>query len=118
MNCSTNTKDNFGRIVRNHILPALGGLAVSAVERRHVVALHDRLSGMPTQANRTLAVLSAMFKLAEAWDLALAGDDRTWRTGARWEFSPDAVVGLEVTRSEPANGGAEHAILFRALARW
>ena len=87
MNCSTNTKDSFGRIVRNHILHALGGLAVSAVERRHVVALHDRLSGMPTQANRTLAVLSAMFKLAEAWDLALAGDDRTWRTGARWELS-------------------------------
>ena len=73
MNCSANTKDSFGRIVRNHILPALGGLAVSAVERRHVVALHDRLSGMPYQANRTLAVLSAMFKLAVAWDLAPAG---------------------------------------------
>ena len=73
VNCSANTKDSFGRIVRNHILPAPGGLAVSTVERRHVVALHDRLSGMPTQANRTLAVLSAMFKLAEAWDLAPPG---------------------------------------------
>ena len=73
VNCSANTTDSFGRIVRNHILPALGGLAVSAVERRHVVALHDRLSAMPTQANRTLAVLSAMFKLAEAWDLAPPG---------------------------------------------
>ena len=73
VNCRANTKDSFGRIVRNHILPALGGLAVSAVERRHVVALHDRLSAMPTQANRTLAVLSAMFRLAEAWDLAPPG---------------------------------------------
>ena len=73
VNCSANTTDSFGRIVRNHILPAPGGLAVSAVERRHVVALHDRLSGMPTQANRTLAVLSAMFKLAEARDLAPPG---------------------------------------------
>ena len=73
VNCSANTKDSFGRIVRNHILPALGGLAVSAVERRHVVALHDRLSGMPYQANRTLAVLSVMFKLAEAWDMAPPG---------------------------------------------
>ena len=73
VNCSANTKDRFGRIVCNHILPALGGLAVSAVERRHVIALHDRLSGMPTQANRTLAVLSAMFRLAEAWDLAPPG---------------------------------------------
>ncbi len=73
VNCRANTKDSFGRIVRNHILPAPGGLAVSTVERRHVVALHDRLSGMSTQANRTLAVLSAMFKLAEAWDLAPPG---------------------------------------------
>ena len=73
VNCSANTKDSFGRIVRNHILPAPGGLAVSTVERRHVVALHDRLSAMPTQANRTLAVLSAMFKLAEARDLAPPG---------------------------------------------
>ena len=59
-------EDSFGLIVRNHILPKLGSLAVSAVERRHVIALHDRLSATPTQANRTLAVLSAMFRLKES----------------------------------------------------
>ncbi|MXY40111.1 MAG: hypothetical protein F4160_15385 [Rhodospirillaceae bacterium] len=70
VNWTANTGDSFRLIVRSHIVPALGDLTVSAVERRHVLALHDGLSAMPYQANPTLAVLSAVFRLAEAWDLA------------------------------------------------
>ena len=50
--------------------------------------------------------------------LALAGDRRTWRAGARWDIRPDAVLGLELTRSESATGSAGHGILFRSAGRW
>ena len=50
--------------------------------------------------------------------VALAGEYRSWRTGARWDIRPDAVLGLELTRSELPNGSAEHGMLFRAAARW
>ena len=50
--------------------------------------------------------------------VALAGEYRTWRTGARWHIRADAVLGLELTRSELPDGSAEHGILFRAAGRW
>ena len=121
VNCSANTKDSFGRIVRNHILPALGGLAVAAVERRHVVALHDRLSGMPTQANRTLAVLSAMFRLAEAWDLAPPGRNpcrgvRRYKEKPRERFlSRDEYRRFGRVLAEAEKDGSENPVAVAAI---
>ncbi len=121
VNCSANTKDSFGLIVRNHILPELGGLAVSAVERRHVVALHDSLSAMPTQANRTLAVLSAMFRLAEAWDLVAPGSNpcrgvRRYKETPRERFlSRDEYRRLGRVLSKAEKDGSENPVAVAAI---
>ena len=50
-------------------MPELGHLALSAVDRSHVSALHYKLRGKPYQANQTVSVLAKMFKLAEAWGM-------------------------------------------------
>ena len=121
VNCSANTRDSFGLIVRKHIVPALGGLAVSAVERRHVVALHDSLSAMPTQANRTLAVLSAMFRLAEAWDLVAPGSNpcrgvRRYKETPRERFlSRDEYRRLGRVLSEAEKDGSENPVAVAAI---
>ena len=70
VNCRPGTVETFGRIVRLYILPEFGPMPLSAVERSHVAALHDRMRDKPYQANQVRDVLAKMFKLAEAWGMA------------------------------------------------
>ena len=72
VNCRPGTAALFGRLLRRHILPELGGLRLSEVDRSHVSALHYRLRGTPTQANHAVSVFSKMFKLAVAWGMTPA----------------------------------------------
>ena len=72
VNCRPGTAALFGRLLRRHILPELGGLRLSEVDRSHVSALHFRLRGTPTQANHAVSVFSKMFKLAVAWGMTPA----------------------------------------------
>ncbi len=69
VNCRPNTVEVFRRVVDLYIVPELGELALSAVERSHVSALHHKLRDKPYQANQTVSVLAKMFKLAEAWGM-------------------------------------------------
>ncbi len=69
VNCRPNTVEVFRRVVDLYIAPELGALALSAVERSHVSALHYKLRNKPYQANQTVSVLAKMFKLAEAWGM-------------------------------------------------
>ena len=69
VNCRPNTIEVFGRIVRLYIVPELGALRVSEVDRSHVSALHYKMRDKPYQANRTRDVLAKMFRLAEAWGM-------------------------------------------------
>ena len=69
VNCRPKTVETFGRVVRSYIVPELGHLALSAVDRSHVSALHYRMRDKPYQANQTVSVLAKMFSLAEAWDM-------------------------------------------------
>ena len=69
VNCRPGTVETFGRIVRLYILPELGHLPLSAVERSHVAALHHKMRDKPYQANQTRDVLAKMFKLAAAWGM-------------------------------------------------
>lgn len=57
------------RLIDVHILPAMGSRKVAAVTRANVAALHHALAATPYEANRTLALLSKMFTLAERWGL-------------------------------------------------
>lgn len=59
--------------LRKHILPAMGGLKVSEIERADVQRFHKSLAKQPSTANRCLALLSKMFNLAEVWELRTDG---------------------------------------------
>ena len=60
-------------MLERHILPALGGMALSAVGRREIAALHHRLRDKPCTANAAVRVASSMFQRAEAWELVPPG---------------------------------------------
>lgn len=62
VNCRPKTVETLGAIVRLHVVPQLGTLAISA-------ALHDGMRGTPYQANRTVDTIARMYSLAEAWGL-------------------------------------------------
>ena len=59
--------------VRRHIVPELGKMPLSAVERAQVLDLHHRLHSTPSIANAVVRTLSLMFRLAEDWGLVYEG---------------------------------------------
>jgi len=63
------TQEIYQFNIDNHVIPTLGKLRVDRVQRADVEGLHLKLKATPTAANRTLALLHAMFDRAEAWDL-------------------------------------------------
>ena len=69
VNCRPGTVDNFGHLLRKYILPELGGLKLTEVDRSHVSALHYKMRDTPSQANQAVSVFSKMFKLAVAWGM-------------------------------------------------
>ena len=73
VNCRPRTVDTLGRILKLHVVPELGGLTLSAVERSHVATLHRRMRDTPYQANRAVETVARMFSLAEVWGLVPPG---------------------------------------------
>ena len=67
--CKPKTQRTTRSVVNRHILPALGRLPLAAVERRHVMALHESLCETPAMANMVVATLSHMYGLAADWEL-------------------------------------------------
>ena len=65
VNCRAGTVETFGRVVRLYILPELGRMRLSEVERSHVAALHHGMRDKPYQANQARNVLAKMFRLAD-----------------------------------------------------
>ena len=55
------------RLLRSVILPAMGKRKVSEVTRQDVIKLHQSQKQKAIQANRSVALLSKMFNLAEKW---------------------------------------------------
>ncbi|MCY3828377.1 MAG: site-specific integrase [Rhodospirillaceae bacterium] len=72
MNCKPGTVESYRSLLRLCILPGLGGLRLSEVDRPHVSALHHGLRATPSRANQAVGVFSKMFKLAVAWGLTPA----------------------------------------------
>lgn len=60
-------------IWRAHVLPRLRNLRVSEVTRNDLAQLHFAMRATPYQANRTLAVLSKAFALADRWGWCTPG---------------------------------------------
>ena len=67
--CKPKTQRTARSVVNRHIVPALGKLPIAAVERRHVMALHESLCEIPAMANMVVETLTYMYKLAKGWDM-------------------------------------------------
>ncbi len=62
-------------LLRRHVLPKLGHSKVVSVTRADIATLHHAMRDTPGAANRTLALLSKMFNLAEKWGLRPDGSN-------------------------------------------
>ena len=71
--CKSNTVTAYRRRAEKRIVPALGKLPLSRVRRDDVRELHYAMRATPVMANRTLALLSRMFNMAESWGLMPEG---------------------------------------------
>ena len=63
------------RLVRLHLLPALGKKKVAAITRLEIASLHHKLRETPYEANRVLALASKMFELSERWGMRPDGSN-------------------------------------------
>ena len=73
MHCKPNTVKHYGLMLQKHIVPLMGELHVSEVERKDVLKFQFELSDMPTVANRCVDILVKMFNLAEQWEMRPPG---------------------------------------------
>ena len=65
VHCKPKTQRMARSVVNRHIVPALGRVPIAAVERSHVMALHESLCDTPAMANMVVETLSYMYKLAK-----------------------------------------------------
>lgn len=63
------------RLLRLHVLPALGRKKVAGITRADITGLHHAMRDTPGAANRTLALVSKMLNLAEKWGLRPDGSN-------------------------------------------
>ena len=73
--CKPSTGREYARLVKSFVVPNLGKRRVPEIRRSDIAALHHKLRDTRYQANRTLAVLSKMFNLAELWGLRPDGSN-------------------------------------------
>ncbi|MDD9994068.1 MAG: site-specific integrase [Rhodospirillales bacterium] len=73
--CKPLTVNGYRRIIEGHILPMLGKMPITAIERQHVAELHYRLRKTPVAANDAVGTLSRMLNRAEAWGLVPGGNN-------------------------------------------
>jgi integrase len=69
------TGDEYRRILKTCILPALGSKRVVEVKRTDVARLHGKLADTPFAANRVLALISAIWNWAARRDEVEAGSN-------------------------------------------
>ena len=123
--CNAHTQRIYAGSLRNHILPALGGMPVASVGRTEVAALHYGLRETPRAANRALMVLSKMLTLAEAWSLVPVGNNPCrfvlrYKEGRRERFLTEeeyrrvgrALCALEAEGPVPARAVAALRLLM------
>jgi integrase len=69
------TGEEYQRLLEKFVLPKLGKKKLEEVTRGDIAKLHHSLAQTPYQANRVLAVCSALFTKAEAWGLRADGSN-------------------------------------------
>ncbi len=109
------------RLIEKRIIPRLGRKKAHAVTRADVLALHHALRATPYEANRTLALLSKLFNLAEAWGIRPDGSNpcrhvKRFREMKRERFlSPTELARLGDTLVEAERDGTEAVSVVAAL---
>lgn len=114
------------RMLERNIYPRLSNLKVSAVTRADIAGLHHAMRDRPYSANRTLALLSKMFGLAELWGLRPDGTNpcrhvKKFKEAKRERLLTAeelARLGAELSTAEAAGKmypGIVHAIRLLAL---
>jgi integrase len=73
--CKPRTEEEYQRAVVVYIKPCLGRHTITELTRADVAQFHHQHRNRPYQANRSLAVLSKMMNLAEAWGLRTDGSN-------------------------------------------
>ena len=110
--CKPNTQASYRGALNNHVVPALGDVAVESVERSDVIRLHQELHATPQQANVVVQVFSRMMSLAESWELIPPGSNpcrgvRLYKKRSRERFlTPDEVKRLGRVLAEAEKDGS------------
>jgi integrase len=94
------TANEYRRIVQSRIMPAIGSKRIVEVHRADVAKLHAKLDATPYEANRTLALISAVWNwAARRGEVALAnnpakGIERYREQGRERYLTTDELVRL------------------------
>lgn len=86
------------RLIDKRIKPAIGNMKAVAATQNDVTKLHFALRATPYEANRVLALLSKMFKLAEVWDLRPPGSNPVLHVKRYTEKKREGFLGPEELR--------------------
>ncbi len=121
VHCKPKTGVDYGRFIRLFVDPAIGAMKVSEVARKDIAELHQGMRDKPYQANRTLAVLSKMFSLAEVWGWRADGSNpcrhvKRYKERARERFlSPEEIDRLGAVLHEAEAEMPSAVAAFRLL---
>jgi integrase len=97
----SNTDHAYRRTLDLHVLPAIGAKRIVEVRRADVARLHAKLCGVPYQANKALAVISAIWNWAARRDEA----DRSSNPASGIEHFPEKGRERYLTSDELARLG-------------
>jgi integrase len=103
------------RLLKNHVVPALGTLRVKDVEPSDIASMLFKLRSTPTQANRVRSVCSKLFAKAELWGLRSIGSNPTKGQDRQDEAKKDrhlsdrelVAVGKALKLLEPSPAGED-----------
>ena len=116
--CKPRTLEIRRTVIANHIVPAMGKVALAAVRPEHAIELHQRMAGIPAQANIAIATLSHIFRMAQVWGLVEDGENpclsvTRYRSRKRERFLTQAEFARlgRVLEEAPATGGASPAAI-------
>ncbi|MGE4172610.1 MAG: tyrosine-type recombinase/integrase [Methylocystis sp.] len=69
------TSEEYSALLRGHVLPAIGAKRILDVRRADVARLHARMADRPFQANRAVALVSAVWNWAARRDEVALADN-------------------------------------------
>lgn len=118
------TVDDYERLVKQRIGPALGHLVVGSVTKEDVLKLHVEMQAMPRRANYTVATFRALMTYAEDCGLRPMMSNparriKMYRERARERFLSEDEIGKAaeaVTAAERAGKIGPHAAAALRLA--